>query len=871
MNVLQIILKYIHDNIREPLTASEAARKFNYSKWYFCKKFKLYTGKTFVEYVRHYRLDMAAIDLLSGKKVVDVAADYGYDSVGGFNKAFLKEFGCAPTEYRKQAKESRLYYEKRKLSMFQISDRCASLRDEALYRHEYEKYYECQRNFYNILGQNEAKERGESNSEILALGVARVLDGLTPVIIPGEIIVGFNFGRNEKSKPGDNEEGRKTAELSGFSKKDVERYFEYLKNPVENPNGYKPEINTDYENACADDAAWSASCCKNNHTAVGYEKVLKKGFKGLLDEVLEGRAKNGDLPIYRSTEKLCRAAMNIGKKYAAKARELLEKGAPDYSEKDLKKIIDVCSAVPENPAKSFVEAVQSLWFAHVINTFEDEINANSLGRIDQILYPYFAADVEKGVITEEKAFEILCMLWIKLYRSHDVQQALIGGVSADGKSAVNRLSYMMLDVTEQLDFVRCVSVRFSENTERGFIRRALEVNGHLQKGVPFFFNDDVIIPALESKGISREDARDYSQIGCAGSVIPGKSNPHVQSAIVNLLKCVEYVLGNGYSLLTPGFFGGVATGSLKSLKTYDVFYDAVIKQMAFMLENVVKKILRARECVAYNDPRPYKSLLTDDCLENGKDFAAFGAKYDYYQIPLCSIPNLADSLAAIRHFVYEEHKYTLENIIGFMKRNFPDDAVRDEFINKAPKYGNDIDEVDDIAVDILNKSCDILEELSAKYGISLHAQPFSSLWMISLGIAGLASPDGRRQGEPTAYSVSAMQGRDFNGVAALMNSIAKLPGKRAPGTCSAIVEVDPKLFCDRNIDALTDVFIAAGKKGLMNVQFNVIDAETLLDAKKHPEQYDNLTVGVSGFSQKFNLLPSYIQDHIIERTKHKCL
>ena len=245
--------------------------------------------------------------------------------------------------------------------------------------------------------------------------------------------------------------------------------------------------------------------------------------------------------------------------------------------------------------------------------------------------------------------------------------------------------------------------------------------------------------------------------------------------------------------------------------------------------------------------------------------------YDYYQVMLGGVPNLADSLEVIREFVYNRKKYTLDEIRDILVQDYPDESVRSEFINKAAKFGNDIDSVDSIAADIINVACDYLDELSEKYGLSFHAQPFTFLWMVDHGRESAASPDGRHKGEIIAYSVSPMQGRDFNGLTSLLNSIAKLPTGRTPGTTSAIVEVDPKLFTDRNLPLLTDILMACSEKGLENVQFNTIDAETLIDAQKHPEKYNNLAVRVSGFSQKFNLLSPALQNHIIGRTKHACL
>ena len=324
-------------------------------------------------------------------------------------------------------------------------------------------------------------------------------------------------------------------------------------------------------------------------------------------------------------------------------------------------------------------------------------------------------------------------------------------------------------------------------------------------------------------------------------------------------------------MMHPEYAPGVKTGGLERFETYPQFYAAILKQIEKILDLSCSKIKKCREASVVNAPRPYKSLLTEDCIKNGRDFNDGGAKYDYYQVMLGGIPNLADSLAVIRKFVYEEKKLTLAEMKEILENDFPDEAVRAEWIHKAPKYGNDIPEVDEIAADIMDKACDMLEGLSGKYSLNFHAQPFTFLWMIDHGHHSAASPDGRRKGEPIAYSCSAMQGRDANGLTAIFNSLSRLPAKKAPGTTSAIVEVDPKLFCDRNLGALTDIFAAAGKKGLCNVQFNVIDAETLIDAQKHPEHYNNLAVRVSGFSQKFNLLSPELQNHIIGRTKHTCL
>ena len=867
------VLKYIHNNIEKRLDLSDVANLFGYSKWHFCSKFNKYTGKSFVKYVRHYRLQLAAIDIVSGIKITDVAVNYGYETLGGFNKAFLAEFGCLPREYKKQAKDSQIYYERKRFTMYSLTDRCEALRRLVVDTNDYEDYYCMQNRVYSYLGMSDAFKKKLSNTEINAAKTVNVLDNFTPVIMPGELIVGFNFPDSkydEYFSPDDTEENRRLAKLNGISDSDLEKYFEVAKEGPRFFEHVSPTLTKDEQDSCRE---WAAigRCIDSNHSVINYEKVLKLGFQGLLEEVISHEKKNGTNPLYSSMKSLCTSACKMGKKYAEEAKKIKASGNELYLEKDLDYIINACENVPEKPASNFREALQALWFAHIINTWEDHINANSLGRLDQILYPYYKADIEKGVLTKEDAFELICCLWIKLYLNYDVQQSCVGGTAPDGSSQVNELSYMMLDATEQLDFIRCMSVRYSKNTENEFIKRALEVVGHVQKGVPFFFNDDVMIPALTSKGISSEDAYDYTQIGCVETVIPGKSNPHAVTGETNLLKAIEYVLCNGSSMLYPDFNTGVKTGELNSFDTYNKFYDAVKKQIYHILDLTCSSVRKHRDCSVINSPKPYKSLLTEGCMETGKDFNDAGAKYDYYQIMLGGIPNLADSLEVIREFVYIQQKYTLEELKDILVSDYPDESVRLEFINKAAKFGNDIDSVDSIAVDIVNASCDYLEELSEKYGLSFHAQPFTFLWMVDHGRESAATPDGRRKGEIIAYSVSPMQGRDFNGLTALLNSIAKLPTKRTPGTTSAIVEVDPKLFTDKNIPMLADILIASSKKGLENVQFNTIDADTMIEAQKHPEKYNNLAVRVSGFSQKFNLLSPELQNHIIGRTKHSCL
>lgn len=739
--------------------------------------------------------------------------------------------------------------------MYELTQRCKDLAYDAVNIKSMAERICAQHTYWYKWGQVHLDLEQYSNIELTAAGIASVMRNSTPVIGDGELIVGYNFGVWEYCSD------KALFKKNGFTDQQIAWFFD----ESTKVNGYtykSPNENfTDKEQALLAEitAVNSAgrSSITDNHSVIGYEKVIKYGFEGLLDEVNKYAEMNGESSYYNALRMICEAGCVYGENYACEAERL-----------QLHDIAEVCHQVPRKGARTFREAVQSLWFAHIVNTWEDYINANSIGRLDQILYPYYRHDIDNGILTDEEAFEIICCLWIKLYRDYDVQQSCVGGRNINGESNVNELSYLMLDATERLNFVRCMSVRYDSKTDKKFLERALKVVGTVQKGIPFFFNDDVIIPALTAVGISPEDACDYTQIGCVETVIPGKSNPHAVNSRCNLLKAIEYVLGNGRSMINPTLCPGIEAGNPLEFETFDTLFEAVLLQIKHIVKATANIAVTYMESSEHNSPKPYKSLLTEGCTEQGIDFNARGAKYDYYQVMLMGIPNLADSLAAIKELVYDKKSYTLDELIYQLNHNWEDEAMRLDFVNKAPKFGNDIDTVDMYGYKITDYACDCLADESERTGYMFHAQPFTFLWMIDHGRLTAATPDGRRNGEIIAYSVSPMQGRDKEGFTALLNSIAKLPTHKTPGITSAIVEVDLKLFSDEYISYLADILIGASQKGLCNVQFNTVNAQTLIDAQKHPENYQNLAVRVSGFSQKFNLLSRELQDHIIARTKH---
>jgi formate C-acetyltransferase len=608
-------------------------------------------------------------------------------------------------------------------------------------------------------------------------------------------------------------------------------------------------------------AVWG---CDLNHSIRGYEKVLRLGFEGIRAEVEEELA-NLDLTDPEAANRranliafqiLCEACEKLGKRYAAKSREM---GWPE--------IANICDQVPARPARTFHEAVQSLWFAHILTIWEDGINANGIGRIDQFLWPYLEKDLANQSITEDQAKEVLASLWIKLYQPYDVQQMMIGGLKPDGQDASNPLSYMVLDVTEGLGFIRCLSARLHKKSPRKLVSRCVDLVAR-GGGIPFFFNDEALVPALVSRGVSLEDARGYAAIGCIEITLPGMANPHAVSNWINLPKCLELALNDGCDLL-DGRQLGPRTGCLTDFLSMDDIRAAYDKQLKYFADLAVYGS-NACELAHRGQYRlPYLSLLTEGCITKGKDIIEGGAKYNYHSSAAMGIPNTADSLAALEQSLFVDKKTTTDDLQNALKTNFEGQEVLRQYLkNRVPKYGNDENLPDHYAADLTRQYCDLLATYKTPTGGTFFCHLFTYTLMLPYGKLTGASPDGRLATEPLAYSLSPGQGRDKEGLTALMNTLSKIPHHLAAASSSAIVEVDPHLLDGSSREAFIDLIVTSVQQGVGQLQFNVVNAETLRKAQNEPDKYRNLCVRVSGFSQQFCLLDRDMQDHIIARTKH---
>lgn len=614
-----------------------------------------------------------------------------------------------------------------------------------------------------------------------------------------------------------------------------------------------------------------------NHSVRDYAKALRVGFGAIRTEVEDELAAldiaDADTPrkenFLRAVISICEAGKLLGRRYAELAVSMAERAADVQRRNELRCMARVCAKVTERGAETFFEATQALWLAHILTCGEDGINANSIGRLDQILFPYYAADRQAGRLSRDEALEIMEELGCKLYLEYDVQAIVLGGLDAQGRHAANELTDIILDATDNLEFVRDVSMRLDRNSPAPLLERcaALIVKGG---GIPFIFNDDCFVKALSDRGIALEHARDYAPIGCIELTVPGKANPHAVSGWINSTKCLELALFGGQNPAT-GTALGAATPPLAEMASFGELWDAYRRQVEFFARRMIYFCNRGELAQREFGPLPCWSTLTDDCIRRGRDITDGGAVYNYHSICFLGAANTADSLCAVKRLVFERREISATELLAALRANFEGaEALRRRLLAGAPKYGNDAPEVDGIARAAAEHFIRFMDKFRSPLGGRYFTHLFSFLCNIDFGKTTGATPDGRRAGEPLAYSLSAHQGRDEKGITAMLKSLARLPHDMAAGSSAAIVEIDPKLFeGTQGARRMTGILQALLAMRVGQIQFNVVTAERLERAQREPERYGNLAVRVAGFSQMFKLIPRDLQDHIIARTKHE--
>jgi choline trimethylamine-lyase len=637
-----------------------------------------------------------------------------------------------------------------------------------------------------------------------------------------------------------------------------------------------------------------------NHATVDFEKVIQKGFLGIKKEVEERLARidytNPDdvkkVPFIRGMILALEAASEIGKRFALKAREMAAKEADHQRKAELLKIAEVCDRVPARPARTFYEAMQSIWFTHIMTGWEfcKIVGAMSPGRMDQLLFPYYQADIKAGKLTKEAAQELVDCWFLKfpssiLLNNSGVSQWVagfgvaqhinVGGLTADGSDATNDLSYMFIEAMMHNRLPQpTFGVRIHSRTPDDFLIKACQLVS-LGTGHPSFFNDDVIVPALLARNIGSgppitiDLARTCSIIGCVEPQIAGKEGGYTNGGYVNLAAPMEMVMTNGFSRMQCRKIG-VETGDPGKFKSFDEVKEAYHRQLAYLVKNLAIAETICEIAMIEVSPSVFNSALLDDCIEKGIPREAGGARYNFGPSQLgVGIADAADSLTAIKKLVFEDKKITLSQLCEALAKNFEGyDEIR-HMLLKAPKYGND----DNYADEQVAWISDIYASEVKKYKNARGGYNIPSIIPVStnvpFGKALGALPSGRLSQAPLADGCSPGHGNDIKGPTTVLKSVAKIDHAQFSNGTQLNMRVDPAVFKDaQGFQRLANLIRGFVDNRIWHVQINVVSSDTLRAAQKEPEKYRDLVVKVAGYNTFFVLLHKDVQNDIISRTEH---
>jgi formate C-acetyltransferase len=670
------------------------------------------------------------------------------------------------------------------------------------------------------------------------------------------------------------------------------------------------------------------------HVSVDYAKVLRMGFNGIILEADKNlKALDVSDSDYAQRREFLQAVIissnaviSFAKRFSDLAAQMAAQESDAKRRAELQTISRVCAHVPANPAGSYYEACQTFWFIHEVLQIESNGHSVSPMRFDQYMYPYFKADMDSGRLSYEFAQELTDCVILKLNEVNKVrdsastkafggypmfQNMIVGGQTVDGEDATNELSFICLEAVKHTRLAQpSISVRVWQGTPDELLLKAADVTA-IGTGMPAYYNDDVVIPALLNRGVSLKDARDYGVIGCVEPQKGGKTDGWHDSGFFNLGKLLEITLHNGKE---GGVQVGPQTGEFTSFTSIGQLIEAYRRQMEYF----VKLLVNADNCVdiahAQRAPLPFLSSMVDDCIKRGRSVMEGGAHYNFTGPQGVGVANVGDSFEAVDKLVYKEKVISAKDLLAALDDNFGPDAMYDEawitmnvynalykqgaiskekmaqlnnfytgkynkgeyirqiLLNRAPKYGNDIDEVDMYAKEAALIYCREVEKYKNPRGGTFQPGLYPASINVAMGAVTGATPDGRKAGTPLADGVSPSAGADKLGPTAVMNSVAKLDHTIASNGTLLNQKFHPSVLKGENgYKNLANLIRGYFRHLGMHVQFNVVSRKTLLDAQAHPERYKSLVVRVAGYSAQFISLDKSIQDDIINRTEQEAV
>ena len=641
------------------------------------------------------------------------------------------------------------------------------------------------------------------------------------------------------------------------------------------------------------------------HLAVNYERILKDGLKGYEKRVKECKV-SLDLTDPDSIDKYCfynavlivlDAVRTFANRYSVLAKKLAEKELNQERKLELLEMSRICAKVPYEPAETFQEAVQSVWFIQLILQIESNGHSLSYGRFDQYMYPYYDRDIKNGNIAETEALELLTCLWIKTLTINKVrsqahtlssagspmyQNVTIAGQTTDKKDAVNDLSFLVLKSVAQTRLTQPnLTVRYHKNINKQFFDECVEVM-RLGFGMPALNNDEIIIPSFMDWQVKEEDAYNYSAIGCVETAVPGKWGYRCTGmSYINFPRMLLCTMNNGVDLTSNKRFTK-GYGYFTEMESYEELlkaWDKTVREItrySVIVENVIDKASER------DVPDVLCSALTDDCIARGKTIKEGGAVYDFISGLQVGIANMADCLAAIKKLVYEEKKITRQELWDAILDDFSspkNKKIQEMLIREAPKYGNDDDYVDQLIVEAYDSYIDEIKKYpNTRYnrgpiGGIRYAGTSSISANVGQGMSTMATPDGRNAFEPLAEGCSPAHNSDKNGPTAVFKSVSKLRTNKITGGVLLNQKMTPQMLSTEENRQKLELLIQTFFNRLhgYHVQYNIVSKETLIDAQKHPEKHKDLIVRVAGYSAFFNVLSKKTQDDIIGRTEQSLM
>jgi len=621
------------------------------------------------------------------------------------------------------------------------------------------------------------------------------------------------------------------------------------------------------------------------HICPHVARWLRHGPTGLLQQAREKQtqASAEQAAFYQGVCLVLEGAISFIKRYADLAHELAHAETDEETSENLSLVAEVCRHLAEGPPSSFHEAIQSVWFLFVILHMESNASSFSPGRMDQYLYAYYEQDVRERGLTEQAALELIESIWIKfnqivyMRNAHSARffagfpigfNVAMGGQTALGEDATNTLSYLLLKAQEHVGLPQPnLSARLHENSPNEFVDACTRVIG-LGSGMPQIFNDESIVPALESQGIHHQDAMNYAVVGCVELTTQGNNLGWSDAAMFNLVKALELTLNNGQCMLT-GQRVGLDTGDLTDYDSYAKLEQAYGRQITFFMDKMIQACAWIEAMHQKHLPSPFLSTVIDDCMARGLDVTAGGAFYNLSGIQAIQVANVADSLAALKQLVYEKQRLSREEILAACQNNFQgQDILQQICLHQAPKYGNDVAWVDELGAQWLTFFADQLQRSSNARGGPFHMGLYTVSAHVPMGKNVAATPDGRLAESPLADGgVSPMYGRDYLGPTAVLRSVARAPLHRASNGTLLNMKFLPMFFeTQQGQKQFSALLKAVVRLGIHHVQFNVLRREDLLDAQRTPDAYRGLTVRVAGYTAYFTELAEDLQDEIIART-----